>query len=52
MPEKKKSIMFDSVSLLLVHIPSATASKFFHFVVNKIKLSDLSENFLCVEKGS
>ncbi|MDP3564767.1 MAG: hypothetical protein Q8R70_09790 [Methanoregula sp.] len=51
MPEKKKCIMFDSVSMLLIHIPSATASKFFHFVVNKLKLSDVSGIFLCVEKG-
>jgi len=51
MPEKKKCIMFDSVSMLLIHIPSATASKFFHFVVNKLKLSDISGIFLCVEKG-
>jgi hypothetical protein len=51
MPEKKKSIMFDSVSMLLIHIPSATASKFFHFVVNKLKLSEVSGIFLCVEKG-
>lgn len=50
-PEKKKCIMFDSVSMLLIHIPSATASKFFHFVVNKLKLSDVSGIFLCVEKG-
>jgi KaiC/GvpD/RAD55 family RecA-like ATPase len=51
MPEKKKCIMFDSVSMLLIHIPSATASRFFHFVVNKLKLSDVSGIFLCVEKG-
>lgn len=51
MPEPKKCIMFDSVSMLLIHIPSVTASKFFHFVVNKLKLSDVSGIFLCVEKG-
>ncbi len=51
MPETKKCIMFDSVSMLLIHIPSVTASKFFHFVVNKLKLSDVSGIFLCVEKG-
>jgi len=51
MPEKKKCIMFDSVSMLLIHIPSVTASKFFHFVVNKLKLSEVSGIFLCVEKG-
>jgi hypothetical protein len=51
MPGGKKCIMFDSVSMLLIHIPSATASKFLHFVVNKLKLSDVSGIFLCVEKG-
>jgi len=51
MPEGKKCIMFDSVSMLLIHIPSATASKFLHFVVNKLKLTDISGIFLCVEKG-
>ena len=40
-PETKKCIMFDSVSMLLIHIPTATASKFLHFVVNKLKLSDI-----------
>ena len=51
MPAGKKCIMFDSVSMLLIHIPSTTASKFFHFVVNKLKLSEISGIFLCVEKG-
>jgi hypothetical protein len=50
-PEPKKCIMFDSVSMLLIHIPTATASKFLHFVVNKLKLSDISGIFLCVDKG-
>jgi hypothetical protein len=51
MPEPRKCIMFDSVSMLLIHIPSATASKFLHFVVNKLKLSEISGIFLCVDKG-
>jgi len=51
MPHGKKCILFDSVSMLLIHIPSATASKFLHFVVNKLKLSDVSGIFLSVEKG-
>ncbi|AGB02770.1 hypothetical protein Metfor_1746 [Methanoregula formicica SMSP] len=51
MPEGKKCILFDSVSMLLIHIPSATASKFLHFVVNKLQLSDVSGIFLSVEKG-
>lgn len=51
MPPGKKCIIFDSVSMLLIHIPSATASKFLHFVVNKLQLSDISGIFLSVEKG-
>jgi hypothetical protein len=51
MPEPKKCIMFDSVSMFLIHIPSITASKFLHFVVNKLKLSEISGIFLCVDKG-
>lgn len=51
MPGVKKCIVFDSVSMLLIHIPSATASKFLHFVVNKLKLSDVSGIFMSVEKG-
>ena len=50
-PEQNTCIMFDSVSMLLIHIPSVTASKFLHFVVNKLKLSDVAGLFLCVEKG-
>ena len=50
-PAGKKCILFDSVSMLLIHIPSATASKFFHFVVNKLQLSDVSGIFISVEKG-
>jgi len=51
MPEGKKCIIFDSVSMLLIHIPSVTASKFLHFVVNKLQISDISGIFLSVEKG-
>ncbi|PKG31179.1 MAG: hypothetical protein CW742_14740 [Methanoregula sp.] len=51
MPQGRKCIIFDSVSMLLIHIPSATASKFLHFVVNKLQLSDVSGIFLSVEKG-
>ncbi len=51
MPEGKKCILFDSVSMLLIHIPSVSAAKFLHFVINKLKLSDVSGIFLCVEKG-
>jgi len=51
MPAGKKCIVFDSVSMLLIHAPSATTSKFLHFLVNKLSLADVSGIFLCVEKG-
>jgi KaiC/GvpD/RAD55 family RecA-like ATPase len=51
MPSPRKCIVFDSVSMLLIHIPSATASKFLQFVVNKLKISEVSGVFLCVENG-
>jgi len=50
-PEGKKCIMFDSVSMLLIHSPTVTTSKFLHFLVNKLSLADVSGIFLCVEKG-
>lgn len=50
-PSSRKCIIFDSVSMLLIHIPTATASKFLHFVVNKLKISEISGIFLCVENG-
>ena len=51
MPAGKKCIMFDSVSMLLIHSPSVTTSKFLHFLVNKLSMEDISGIFLCVEKG-
>lgn len=50
-PGARTCVVFDSVSMLLIHIPSATASKFLHFVVNKLKLSEIAGIFLSVEKG-
>ncbi|HVP97142.1 DUF7504 family protein [Methanoregula sp.] len=50
-PSRRICIIFDSVSMLLIHIPSASASKFLHFVINKLKISEISGVFLCVENG-
>jgi len=50
-PDERFCIMFDSINMLLIHIPSVTASKFLHFVVNKLKLADISGIFFSVEKG-
>jgi hypothetical protein len=50
-PGTEKCIVFDSVSMLLIHTPTVTASKFLHFVINKLKILDVAGIFLCVEKG-
>jgi hypothetical protein len=50
-PDQQRCIIFDSVSMLLIHTPSVTASKFLHFVMNKLRLSNIDGIFLCVEKG-
>jgi hypothetical protein len=48
---KKVCIMYDSVSTMLIYLPSANISKFIHFVTNKLRLMDISGVFLAVEKG-
>jgi len=50
-PDERTCILFDSVSMLLIYISTVTASKFLHFVVNKLKLKGVTGIFLCVEKG-
>ncbi|MFA5331099.1 MAG: hypothetical protein WC342_01865 [Methanoregula sp.] len=51
MPHGHTCILFDSVSLLLIHTPMITASKFFHFIINKLKMSEISGIFLCADTG-
>lgn len=48
---KKVCILYDSVSTMLIYLPSQSISKFIHFVTNKLRLMDLSGIFLAVEKG-
>ncbi len=48
---KKVCILYDSISTMLVYLPSQNISKFIHFVTNKLRLMDISGIFLAVEKG-
>jgi hypothetical protein len=48
---EKVCILYDSVSTMLIYLPSADISKFIHFVTNKLRLMDISGVFLAVEKG-
>ena len=48
---KKVCILYDSVSTMLIYLPSQTISKFIHFVTNKLRLMDISGIFLAIEKG-
>jgi hypothetical protein len=47
----KICILYDSISTLLIYLPSPNISKFIHFVTNKLRLMDISGVFLAVEKG-
>jgi hypothetical protein len=49
--DEKICILFDSISTMLVYLPSADISKFIHFVTNKLRLMDISGVFLAAEKG-
>ncbi|MDD1664801.1 MAG: hypothetical protein LUQ32_05560, partial [Methanomicrobiales archaeon] len=48
---KKAAILIDSVSTMLIYLPSANLSKFIHFVSSKLKILDMSGIFLAVEDG-
>ncbi|MBN2734057.1 MAG: hypothetical protein JXQ82_04265 [Methanomicrobiaceae archaeon] len=48
-PEEKPFILFDSISTMLIYIPSINISKFFHFVTSKLRLMDSSGIFLAVD---
>jgi len=49
--EEKICILFDSISTMLVYLPSADISKFIHFVTNKLRILDICGVFLAAEKG-
>ena len=48
---RKAAILLDSVSTMLIYLPSANLSKFIHFVSSKLKILDMTGIFLAVEDG-
>jgi hypothetical protein len=48
---KKTCLLYDSLNSTLIYISSQNASKFIHFVTNKLRLMHFSGIFLAVEKG-
>jgi hypothetical protein len=50
-PHEKPWILFDSISTMLIYIPSLNISKFIHFVTSKLRLLSSPGIFLAVEKS-
>jgi hypothetical protein len=48
---RKAAILIDSVSTMLIYLPSTNLSKFIHFVSSKLKILDMVGIFLAVEDG-
>ncbi|HMK16362.1 MAG TPA: hypothetical protein VK450_05525 [Methanomicrobiales archaeon] len=48
---RKAAILLDSVSTMLIYLPSTNLSKFIHFVSSKLKILDMTGIFLAVEDG-
>jgi len=48
---EKTCLLFDSVSTMLIYLPSTNISKFIHFITSKLRLFDAAGIFLAVEKG-
>jgi hypothetical protein len=48
---QKAAILIDSVSTMLIYLPSTSLSKFIHFISSKLKILDMSGIFLAVEDG-
>ena len=48
---EKPVIFLDSVNAMLIYINSVDLSKFFHFIVSKLRILNISGIFLAVEKG-
>jgi hypothetical protein len=48
---RKAAILLDSVSTMLIYLPSTNLSKFIHFVSSKLKILDMAGIFLAVENG-
>ena len=49
--DKRPCILFDSVSTMLIYLPSASISKFIHYISNRLRLIDTPGIFLAVGKG-
>lgn len=49
--EKSPCVLFDSVSTMLLYLPSGTISKFIHYLSNRLRLIDTPGFFLAVGKG-
>jgi KaiC/GvpD/RAD55 family RecA-like ATPase len=48
---KRTAVLFDSVSTMLIYLPSSQISRFIHFVTSKLRILDIAGIFLAVEKG-
>jgi len=51
MQDKKIFVLFDSVSTLLIYLPSVKIIKFMHFLSNKLRQISLKGVFLAVDGG-
>ncbi|HIJ07655.1 MAG: Uncharacterized protein XE11_0565 [Methanomicrobiales archaeon 53_19] len=51
MEGRKVCIMLDSVSTMLIYLPTQNISKFMHFVTNRLRLAGVAGVFLAAEKG-
>ena len=49
--DKHQCMVFDSVSTMLIYLPSASISKFIHYISNRLRLTDTPGIFLAVSKG-
>ncbi len=51
MEGRKVCIILDSVSTMLIYLPTQNISKFMHFVTNRLRLAGVAGVFLAAEKG-
>lgn len=49
--DKHPCILFDSVSTMLIYLPSVNISKFIHYISNRLRLTETPGIFLAVGKG-
>ncbi|WOF17116.1 hypothetical protein F1737_10725 [Methanoplanus sp. FWC-SCC4] len=48
---QKIYLLMDSVNAMLIYLPSASITKFFHFLTSKLKIMNLSGIYLAIEGG-